>query len=55
MTTTTERRRRMTASTIHRKLRRVSARIASGDHHLEPFRRSLHLQLRAIDRRGGDR
>lgn len=53
---------RMSASTIHRKLKRVDERLASGDYRLRPFRRSLVQQLRAIERKerkralsGGDR
>ncbi|HEV2752939.1 MAG TPA: hypothetical protein VGV36_03775 [Solirubrobacteraceae bacterium] len=45
----------MSAGTVRRKLRRVTARIASGDEHLEPFRRSLWAQLAVIERRGGGR
>ena len=39
-----------------KKLERVDRRIAAGEHHLRPFRRSLIRQLAAIDRKTqGDR
>lgn len=47
----TARARRMSASTINRKLERVEERIANGDYRLRPFRRSLHRQLDAIERK----
>lgn len=44
---------RMSAARIQRKLVRVDVRIASGDVHLKPFRRSLLRQLQAIRRHAG--
>ncbi len=52
---TATRARRMSASTIHRKLKRIDERIAAGDDGLRPFRRSLRRQLHAIERKAGGR